>query len=259
MSFAASLLTDPGAPLSRLPEAGWLAFFRAARAYHRYEVRGLHHLEKPGAALIVGYHGRPIAYDLCMLTATIHERLGYLPHGIIHGYFGHQPILKWMIDGLGFVTGDGEDLAQAVARGEHILVQPGGTREGCRSFRHRYEVDWGDRTGYLRLALRYRLPIIPVAAMGIDDGYLGLNDGYALGRRLGVPHRIPVWIGLGPLGLRPISPPFPVKITQLVGQPIDPLAEGPVAEGDREALLRLHRKVAGAVQALMDAERGKGR
>jgi 1-acyl-sn-glycerol-3-phosphate acyltransferase len=116
-------------------------------------------------------------------------------------------------------------------------------------------VDWGDRTGYLRLALRHRLPIVPVAAAGIDDGYLGLNDGYALGRRLGVPHRIPVWLGLGPLGLWPLSPPFPVKITQLVGEPIDPHADGPLAEDDREGLLRLHRRVAGAVQALMDEHR----
>jgi 1-acyl-sn-glycerol-3-phosphate acyltransferase len=251
----AALLTDPRSPVARVPEAGWLAFFRAARAYHRYEVRGLERLTRPGAALIVGYHGRPIAYDLCMLTVTLHEALGYLPHGIIHGYFGHQPVLKWIVDGLGFVTGDGAAVEAAVARGEHVLVQPGGTREGCRSFRHRYEVDWGDRTGYLRLALRHRLPIVPVAAAGIDDGYLGLNDGYALGRRLGVPHRIPVWLGLGPLGLWPLSPPFPVKITQLVGEPIDPHADGPLAEDDREGLLRLHRRVAGAVQALMDEHR----
>lgn len=253
-----SLLTDPASPLARVPEAGYLAFFRVARVYHRYEVRGLHHLERPGAALIVGYHGRPIAYDLCMLTVTLHERLGYLPHGIIHGYFGHQPVLRWVIDGLGFLTGDGDALAQAVARGEHVLVQPGGTREGCRSFRHRYEVDWGDRTGYLRLALRHRLPIIPVAAAGIDDGYVGLNDGYELGRRLGVPHRIPVWLGVGPLGLWPLSPPFPVKITQLVGEPIDPFADGPIAEDDREALLRLHHKVKAAVQTLLDEGRNLG-
>lgn len=235
--------------ISKAPLAGWLAFFRAARVYHRYSVRGLHHLLGGKAALIVGYHGRPIAYDLCMLTVTLHEELGYLPHGIIHGYFDHQPILKWIIDGLGFVAGDGPAIEAAVARGEHVLVQPGGTREGCRSFRHRYEVDWGDRTGYLRLALRHRLPIIPVAAAGIDDGYLGLNDGMATARRLGVPHKIPVWLGLGPLGPWPLSPPFPVKITQIVGDPID--LEG-LDPADAPAVQKAHRRVAGAVQALLD-------
>jgi 1-acyl-sn-glycerol-3-phosphate acyltransferase len=234
-----------------LPLASWLAFWRALRVYHRYEVEGLPILARPGPALVVGYHGRPIAYDLCMLTVTLYERLGYMPHGVIHGAFERQPVLKWLIDGLGFVTGDGEGMAAAVARGELILVQPGGTREGCRSFRHRYQVDWGERVGYLRLALRYGLPIVPVAASGVDDGYIGLNDGYALGKRLGVPHQLPVWLGLGPAGLWPFSPPFPVKVRQVVGEPIDLTAGGPVDPGDRPALLALHRKVAAAVQALL--------
>src|SRR5262249_17262564 len=124
--------------VARGARAAWLAYWGALRAYHRYEVEGFEHLEGP-AALLVGYHGRPIAHDLCMLTVTIHERLGYLPHGVIHAAFGEAPVLRDVVDGLGFVTGDGPRVAEAVARGEHILVQPGGTREGCRSFRHRYE------------------------------------------------------------------------------------------------------------------------
>jgi 1-acyl-sn-glycerol-3-phosphate acyltransferase len=136
-------------------------------------------------------------------------------------------------------------------------VQPGGTREGCRSSLHRYEVAWGDRTGYLRLALRYGLPVVPVAASGVDDTYLALNDGYALGKRLRVPARLPLWLGIGPLGLWPLSPPFPVKIVQHIGEPIDLAREGPVDPGDREALLALHRKVARAVQDLLDHAIGR--
>jgi hypothetical protein len=37
-----------------------------------------------------------------------------------------------------------------------------------------------------------------------------------------------------------------------VGEPIDPLAEGPIDPEDRPRLLALHRRVAGAVQALLD-------
>ncbi len=187
-----------------------------------------------------------------MLTVTLHERLGYLPHGVVHGAVDHEPLMRWVSSSLGFVTGDGAAVASARARGEHILVQPGGTREGCRSSLHRYRVDWGERMGYLRLALRHRLPIIPIAARGVDDGYLGFNDGHALGKRLGAPQRLPLWLGLGPLGLFPFSPPFPVKITQLVGEPIDPLADGPVDPDDRPRVLALHRRVAAAVQALLD-------
>ena len=236
----------------KIPLATWLAYFRAMRVYHRYEVEGIEILDRPGAALLVGYHGKPWADDMCMLTVSLYERLGYMPHGVAHSAFGRGSIGQWVMDGLGFVTGDGEGIAAAVARGEHILVQPGGTREGYRSSLHRYQVDWGDRTGYLRLALRYNLPIVPVAARGIDDGFLGLNNGYTLAKRLRVPYGLPVWLGFGPLGLFPISPPFPVKIKQVIGEPIHLREDGPVDPTDRPALLRLHRRVTGVVQDLLD-------
>jgi 1-acyl-sn-glycerol-3-phosphate acyltransferase len=232
-----------------LPLTAWLMVFRILRHYHRYEVEGFEHLERPGAALLVGYHGRPIAYDLCMLSVTVYERLGYLPHGVVHRYVKRQPIMQWVSDRLGFVSHDGAAVERAVARGEHILVQPGGTREGCRSFRQRYVVDWGERLGYLRLALRHRLPIIPIAATGVDDGYIGLNDGYRLGKQVGMPGGLPLWFGIGVVGLWPLSPPFPVKIRQVIGNPI---VVQPIDPDDREAVLALHRRVALAVQALLD-------
>nr|WP_275976849.1 lysophospholipid acyltransferase family protein [Polyangium aurulentum] len=238
-----------------VPLAAWLGYWGAMRRYHRYEVSGIEHLERPGSALIVGYHGRPIAHDLCMLTVTLHERLGYLPHAIVHGAAEKQPLMRWVTEGLGFVTGDGEAMARAIARGEHVIVTPGGIREGCRSFLHRYQVDWGERTGYVRLALRHRLPIVPVAGIGTDDAFIGLNDGYALGKRLRAPARLPVWFGLGLGGLWPLSLPLPVKMRTMVGEPIDLRADGDVDPRDGAGVRRLHARVVAAVQGLLDAAR----
>lgn len=240
-----------------LPRWLWLEAWGALRAYHRFEVRGIERLDGIGAALLVGYHGRPIAHDQCMLTVTIHERYGYVPHGVVHGAVEQSRVMKWVSDDLGFVTGDGAAVEEAVRRGELLMVQPGGTREGCRSFRHRYEVDWGDRTGYLRLALRHRLPIVPVAASGVDDAYFGLNDGYATGKLLRVPARLPLWVGVGIAGIWPLSPPFPVKIVQHIGEPIDLSGEAAAALVDRGALLALHRRIGAAVQALLDRATGR--
>ena len=64
------------------------------------------------------------------------------------------------------------------------MVQPGGTREGSRSSRIRYKVDWGKRTGYLKLALKHGLPIVPAAASGVDDTYIGLNNGLKLAKKI---------------------------------------------------------------------------
>src|SRR5262245_61778223 len=113
-------------PLQDLPLTLWLAFWRAQQLYHRYSVEGLHHLDGP-AAMIVGYHRRPIAYDMCMLTVALYDRLGYMPHGMVYRWVDNMPLVRdWLTGGLGFVTGDNEQLAAAVDRGEHIMITPGG-------------------------------------------------------------------------------------------------------------------------------------
>jgi 1-acyl-sn-glycerol-3-phosphate acyltransferase len=240
-----------------VPLQVWLGFWRWRQLYHRYTVEGIERLDGRRPMLIVGYHGRPLAYDTCMLTVALYDRLGYLPHGVIHRGVETVPGLGWCIDALGFVTSDGEGIERAVARGEHVVVTPGGAAEGCRGLADRYRVAWGTRTGYLRLALRYDLPIVPVAASGADDAYIGLYDGPALGRRLGLPPDwawLP-WLGVGPIGPWPLSPPFPVRMRQLIGEPIHPRAEGLLHAEDREGLLRLHGRVTLAVQALLDRAR----
>lgn len=237
------------------PKAIWLGFWRAMAVWNRYEVSGFDNLDLGRAALLVGYHGRPVAFDLCMLSVVVHDRLGYLPHGIMHGALGRSPALARFIDGLGFVTGDGEGIREAVDKGEHVITLPGGTREGMRSVRDRYRVDWGRRRGYVRLAARYGLPIVPVAASGVDDAYIGLVDGYRLGRRLGLPHGVPLWVGVGPFGLWPVSPPFPVRMRQLVGEPLWDTADGRLDADDDAAVEAVHERVSGRVQGLLDAAR----
>lgn len=237
----------------------WLAYWRYKQWYHRYTVEGLDHLDTRTSALIVGYHGRPAAWDLCMLTVALYERLGYLAHGVLNPGVDAVPALKRLSDALGFVTSDDASLAAAVRRGEHLIITPGGALEGSRSFRHQYQVDWGNHVGYLRIALKHNLRIVPVGAAGTDEAYIGLNNGLALGRRLGLRRSFGIPLCVGPLGLFPFSPPFPVRMRQLVGTPIDLQAEGLTRLDDRDGFLRLHRRVMSAVQALLDQARSRRR
>lgn len=249
--------TDQQRPVAQahgLPLAIWRAWWRPLMLYHRYEVHGLDRLPD-GSALVVGYHGRPAAWDLCMLMMAIYQRDGYLPHGIFHATFRKIPFWSWLIDGVGGVYGDDERMAQVLERGEHIVTAPGGTMEGYRSFRHRYEVCWGERAGYVRFAIKYGLPIVPVGASGVDDMYIGLNDGYRLGKRVGMPGSVPLWLGFGLTGVSPLSLPFPVKVRQLIGEPIRATADGSVDRDDAEAVAAVHQQVKAAVQDLLDRAR----
>ncbi|MCB9526543.1 MAG: acyltransferase [Myxococcales bacterium] len=239
----------------RAAVAAWTAAFAGLRRWHRYQVHGLDTLLGAEPFLVVGYHGRPIAHDLILLQEAIHARKGYRPHAIVHRTLYEHPLSAPLFQGLGMLPGDGPELDAAVARGEHIIVTPGGTREGLRSVRHRHRVCWGQRVGYLRLALRLGLRIVPVAAHGTDHAFLGLNDGEATARRLRLPPGYPAWLGLGLGGVWPLALPFPARFRQIVGAPIDPAAGGLTAAADRQALLPLHAQVMAAVQALLDGAR----
>jgi hypothetical protein len=192
-----------------------------------------------------------------MLTTVLYEELGYSPHPVIHAYFEENPVLRWLNEGLGAVAGDGPEMAAAIARGEHVLVTPGGVREGCRPVTRRYQVDWGRRRGYLRMALRHGLPVVPVAAAGTDDAFIGLNDGYRWSKRLGLPHGLPAWVGIGMFGLWPFALPFPTKMHQIVGEPIDLQEDGPVDADDPDALEAMNGRVQAAVQDLLDRARAQ--
>ena len=235
----------------RATVAGWNRYWRLRMLYHRYEVSGFENLDQDRSCLIAGYHGRPTAFDLCMLSVKVHERWGYLPHGIVHESFDRVPILGPMFRNLGFVVGDGDGIREAVRRKEHIITAPGGTREAYRSYKTRYRIDWGDHYGYVRLALKYRMPVIPVAASGVDDVFIGINDGYRLGKKLKMPLKAPCWFAFGATGLWPLTLPLPAKIRQVIGKPLDPKRFGIKGPNDLEKIAKFHKRVVGEIQTMM--------
>lgn len=200
-----------------LIRAKWL---EAMKERHRYSVEGLEHLLTPGPKLLIAYHGRGIPLDLALLAEEVRRIAGYLPRSIVHQGLWDIPFFSTYLAASGCIPGDGPVLREAVRRGEAVFVAPGGTYEGLRGFWHRHEVDWGPRRGYLRLALELGLPLIPAATAGMDDRFIGLNDGHALGRKLHLPGKWPLWFALGPQGLYPFTLDFPVKFHTVIAEPI---------------------------------------
>ncbi|KIG15298.1 hypothetical protein DB30_05725 [Enhygromyxa salina] len=245
---------DPSAPAM----AHWLATMAAWRRWFTYTVEGMEHLRTHECKFVVGYHGRPLAWDLFLLGAEIHREQGYLPLALVHRNFMNWPYLRWLTEGLVWSTGKGPILDQAIANGRHVILAPGGVQEGLRPGWVRYQVDWPG-LGYLRLAISRGIAVVPVAASGVDDAFFGLNDNARAKRRLGIksPDRA-VWAGLGPLGMWPSSPPFPVRVHQIIGAPVVPV----IPKQDRSALLNdhdelqaLHERVQARVQELLDRAR----
>jgi 1-acyl-sn-glycerol-3-phosphate acyltransferase len=237
-----------------LPTRLYLEYTRFLRRYHRFSAEGAERLLDPGAKLVVAYHGRGLPMDLGILSLFIFEQRGYLPRSITHEAMYKLGFARAFFNLWGGLPGDGPEVAEAVARGETVFLAPGGTREALRTFRDRYKVDWGKRRGYLKLALKYGMPIVPVASSGVDDRFIGLNDGHAWGRKLKMPGGAPFWIGLG-IGVFPLALPLPSKIHTIVGEPIDLQTVLGVPPTEPEHFEELHRLVTGKVQELLDRAR----
>lgn len=223
---------DNGSFNARIP----LATFRLWSRYFRFETEGFDVLVEAEPSLIVGYHGGPWTFDLWMMGARMYDELGYFPRAYWHRIWWRFPALRDVVVELGGLPGPptDADIIGIKSRGEHLVMAPGGTGEALRPFWKQHRVDFGRRRGYLRLAFEHDLPIIPVVATGLDETFLGLNNG-------------PAWLGLGLCGVWPFALPFPVKIRQRIGAPI--------RLGNR-SLEEAHAQVTTTMQSMLDALRG---
>lgn len=185
-----------------------------------------------------------------MLQLWLKKHHQVTTRAIMHDGIKTVPVLRHLIEAMDFLTGDNAEMAEAVRLGHKIIVTPGGTREGYRPFWIQNRVDWGERNGFVKLAIKHHLPIIPVAGIGVDRTYLGLFDGYALGKKREWSPSTPAYLGIGPFGIWPFSLPFPVKITTRVGKPITAHLAAPNA--DPELITRVGNEVRAAVQGLLD-------
>jgi hypothetical protein len=213
--------------------------------YFRFEIEGFDTLRTAEPSLIVGYHGGPWAYDLFMLAARMHEELGYFPGAVWHPLWLQLPALRRIVGQLGGRPGlPSTDEVEAMRRrGEHFVITPGGTHEGLRPFWEGRRVDFGRHRGYLRFAQEHELQIIPVVASGLDKTYLGLNHVRPVSQRVFGPQGAPAWLGVGIGGLWPLAPPFPVKIRQRIGEPIEVVSL---------SVEQAHARVTGSMQTMLD-------
>jgi 1-acyl-sn-glycerol-3-phosphate acyltransferase len=115
-------------------------------------------------------------------------------------------------------------------------------------YRNRYRLQRFGRGGFVKLALRARVPIIPIAILGAEEAnpVLARLD---LPRSLGVPFLpiTPTFPWLGPLGLWPL----PTRLFLEVGAPIS-FDRSPRDAEDRPLVARLAEEVRAQVQDLLD-------
>ena len=225
-------------------------------------VRGLENLPE-GAALIVANHNAGVLMpDVFIFGDALFRRLGAraLPFALAHDVLFELPGLRRLLEKLGGVRASPES-AQALFRAGHkVLVYPGGDREVMRPYRERHRIVFGPRRGYVKMAIREGVPVVPVVTAGAHEAFMVLDDGSRLAARLGLPRWLRVNVAPTVLsvpwgltfGVPPPYVPVPTRIVMDVLPAISFDRSGADAAADPEYVERCHARVVSAMQARLD-------
>ena len=172
---------DPDYIRERLPSM-WLL----SSLYFRGEVRGLGNVPEDGPVLLVGNHsGGNLTVDSGVFVLAFSAYFGVerplyaLAHNLVVSWPGLGFLRRFGV--IGASPGNAEEALDA---GAAVLVYPGGDREVHRPVWERNQVDFGDRKGWISLALEKDVPVVPVVAIGGQETSLFLSRGEHLAKLL---------------------------------------------------------------------------
>lgn len=232
---------------------------RACRVWYRLDVEGMEHVPE-GAALIVGNHNAGSSFVEAMGVGArwIRQRgVDDAWRGLAHDAIVDLPLLGDWLTRVGAVRAGHDNAAEAFAAGRKVVVFPGGNAEAFRPWKQRHEVRLQGRKGWLKLALKHQVPIVPMVNAGGHDTFFVLRDGRRLAKVIRADRWLrsdtwPLYVGL-PWGvaLGPVFHlPLPVKCTTRFLPPVH-LGHPPEAADDDAILDALYEDITGRMQAAL--------
>jgi 1-acyl-sn-glycerol-3-phosphate acyltransferase len=228
------------------------------RTWFRFRTEGLHNIPEQGPALMVGNHsGGLMVYDSLMTFMAVFDHLGpdRAMYGMGHDALQWDPILRKYAGRFGALSAGHDSAGEAFDKGHLVMVYPGSEYDSFRPFFHRSQVEFAGRTGFVRLALRNRVPIVPVVGVGGQETFVVLARGERLASMLDLHHRLradvmPVAIAL-PWGLTSgLLPyiPLPAQITVSFLPPIRFDSLEPEDADDEQTVMECYHRVRRVMQ-----------
>jgi 1-acyl-sn-glycerol-3-phosphate acyltransferase len=188
----------------------------ASRAYFRADVRGLENIPAEGPVLLVGNHsGGTLIADTFVFAQSFYDHFGPERrfHQLAHDLVFSVPGTRALVQRYGTVPASPENMRRALRRDAALLVYPGGDHETYRPSWESGDIDFAWRTGFVELALRQQVPIVPVVAIGGQETALFLGRGRRLARALQLDRLLRLKV-LPPV----LGPPFGVTVLDLPGR-----------------------------------------
>jgi len=259
---------DPQFIAQFMPYWEWLY-----RYYFRVTTDGWHHIPKDRKVLLVSTHNGGLAFpDLWMMMYDWCRRFGSdrRVYALMHpSVWQVESEMTNFLSRMGAVKANPYTAKAAFDSGASVLVYPGAAEELFRPYTSRQEVRFVGRKGFIKLALREKVPIVPLISRGAHETLIVLGDCADVVKQLqqfGLPKInnpigiLPVYFGL-PWGLTVgafPNIPFPAQIHTRVCEPIIFRDYGRKAALDRDYVDACYQLVVTRMQQQLDLLFEKG-
>jgi 1-acyl-sn-glycerol-3-phosphate acyltransferase len=227
---------DPDDPRrSDVDEWGRSEHFRGLvrRAYQpvydhwlRVEWEGLEKIPTDGGALLVANHAAAIPSDAPAIMHGIETELERPVYGLADHLFKDLPVVGTLWARAGGVVAHPDNAYRLLReQGNLVLVFPEGVKGTGKQFGQRYQLRRFGRGGYVEIAMRAGVPIVPIAVVGAEESMPMLHSFPRVAKAVGVPY-LPLTVNqllMGPLGtVVPLPAKFKIRVLDPITFDVEP-------------------------------------
>jgi 1-acyl-sn-glycerol-3-phosphate acyltransferase len=222
------------------------------RKYWRVTMTGLEHVPGTGRALLVVNHSGQLPFDGAMLASGIklEHPQNRLVRTMFASWFPSLPFAAPLLVKCGQVMATEDNGVRLLENEELVSVFPEGYKGVGKLYKERYQLARFGRGGFIRMALKTRAPILPVAVVGAEETYMSIGKSDVIAKLIGFPYFpiTPTFPWLGPFGVIPM----PTKWYIDIGAPIAMDDYGPKADQNLMLVSQLTDHVRGVVQKMIN-------
>jgi 1-acyl-sn-glycerol-3-phosphate acyltransferase len=229
--------------------------------WFRMEIDGWENIGDPPALLIGIHSGAPFVWDAWTVGVQWWRRFGVERplHGTAHDALMAIPGIGRYFRAMGVLPAAPDAIASALAEGRDVALWPGGEVDSLRPWTERDQANLAGRKGFVKMAIRAGVQIVPIATVGGADAMPVLIRGDRLSRALRLDRLLrlkvfPLAVSL-PWGIAPAALPqlpLPAKIRTRF-MPAVELDHDPERAADDDYVDRKYHEVQGSIQRGMDA------
>jgi 1-acyl-sn-glycerol-3-phosphate acyltransferase len=188
--------------------------------WFRTEWEGLEKVPTEGGALLVANHAGAIPSDAPVIMHGIEKELERPVYGLADYFFRTVPVVGTLWARAGGVSARPANAYRLLKEQQQLaLVFPEGTKGPSKSFTDRYQLRRFGRGGFVEIAMRAGVPVVPIAVVGSEEAMPIVLRLPSLAKALRVPY-VPITanvLTMGPLG---VVLPFPAKFKLRVMDPV---------------------------------------